>query len=232
MKFYKGFTLAEVLITLGIIGIVAAMTLPALVGNYQKKVTTERIKKAYSEMLNVIKLSEAFNGEIKDWDFHLSTNLKENTRLFNEKYLLPYFKNLNYCDDGHSWKCGMPVSGDGLNYIFNNGVGFSILVHPTNANRKISALIDVNGPQKPNVIGKDVFYYELIDNKFLPYGWNESYTRADLINGIDSTAGKMACRASRDTDTDIEKNNKYNLYMCPALLLMDGWVIKDDYPWK
>ena len=33
----KGFTLAEVLITLGIIGIVAAMTLPALVGRYKKK---------------------------------------------------------------------------------------------------------------------------------------------------------------------------------------------------
>lgn len=31
-----GFTLAEVLITLGVIGIVAAMTLPALVQNYQK----------------------------------------------------------------------------------------------------------------------------------------------------------------------------------------------------
>ncbi len=34
----NGFTLAEVLITLGIIGIVAAMTMPALIANYQKKV--------------------------------------------------------------------------------------------------------------------------------------------------------------------------------------------------
>lgn len=41
MKNY-GFTLAEVLITLGIIGIVAAMTLPAIVSKYQEKVLVER----------------------------------------------------------------------------------------------------------------------------------------------------------------------------------------------
>ena len=34
---FLGFTLAEVLITLGIIGIVAALTIPALIGNYQKQ---------------------------------------------------------------------------------------------------------------------------------------------------------------------------------------------------
>ena len=38
MRTQKGFTLAEVLITLGIIGIVAAMTIPNLIENYQKKV--------------------------------------------------------------------------------------------------------------------------------------------------------------------------------------------------
>ena len=42
---HKAFTMAEVLITLGIIGIVAAMTLPALVAKYQKNVTSNRLKK-------------------------------------------------------------------------------------------------------------------------------------------------------------------------------------------
>ena len=54
----NGFTLAEVLITLGIIGIVAAMTLPALVGKYQKKVTVTRLKKFYSTMQQAIQLAE------------------------------------------------------------------------------------------------------------------------------------------------------------------------------
>lgn len=51
----SGFTLAEVLITLGIIGIVAAMTLPALMQNYQKNVYVNGYKQAFS-MLNTLTL--------------------------------------------------------------------------------------------------------------------------------------------------------------------------------
>ena len=47
---HKAFTMAEVLITLGIIGIVAAMTLPALVAKYQKNVTSNRLKKKYIQL--------------------------------------------------------------------------------------------------------------------------------------------------------------------------------------
>ena len=43
---FRGFTLAEVLITLGIIGIVAAMTIPGLVTNYKVKVLESKFKKA------------------------------------------------------------------------------------------------------------------------------------------------------------------------------------------
>ena len=46
----KAFTLAEVLITLGIIGIVAAMTLPILIGKYQKMQTATQLKKAYKRL--------------------------------------------------------------------------------------------------------------------------------------------------------------------------------------
>ena len=44
----KGFTLAEVLITLGVIGVVAAMTLPTLIQNYKKTVYVNQLKKSYS----------------------------------------------------------------------------------------------------------------------------------------------------------------------------------------
>lgn len=47
---FSGFTLAEVLITLGIISVVAAMTLPSLMNKIQKRDTAARLKKFYSAM--------------------------------------------------------------------------------------------------------------------------------------------------------------------------------------
>ena len=64
----KGFTLAEVLITLGIIGIVAAMTLPALTANYRKQVLVTRMQKFYTVFNQAIKMSELANGELDTWD--------------------------------------------------------------------------------------------------------------------------------------------------------------------
>ena len=78
----KGFTLSEVLITLGIIGIVAAMTIPTLITNYQKKTTATRVKKAYAELLQAIKLSENDNDSMESWTVGNDVSI-ENT----EKYI-------------------------------------------------------------------------------------------------------------------------------------------------
>ena len=51
-KYRHGFTLAEVLITLGIIGIVAAITLFSLVQKYQEKVLIHQLQTAYSLLDN------------------------------------------------------------------------------------------------------------------------------------------------------------------------------------
>ena len=50
----KGFTLAEVLITLGIIGVVAAMTLPTLIEKHQKKVSAVRLEQTYSQLSQAV----------------------------------------------------------------------------------------------------------------------------------------------------------------------------------
>ena len=61
------FTLAEVLITLGIIGVVAAMTLPALIAKHNKNVVETKLKKFYTTMNQAILLSENKNGDKKYW---------------------------------------------------------------------------------------------------------------------------------------------------------------------
>ncbi len=62
-----GFTLAEVLITLGVIGVVAAITMPALIQKYTNHVVETRLKSFYSQVNQAIRLSEAEYGDKKEW---------------------------------------------------------------------------------------------------------------------------------------------------------------------
>src|SRR5574344_1297483 len=65
---HVAFTLAEVLIVLGIIGVVAAMTIPNLMHNYRKSMIETSLKKFYTTVNQAIKLSEIDNGASQDWD--------------------------------------------------------------------------------------------------------------------------------------------------------------------
>ncbi len=58
----KGFTLAEVLITIGIIGVVAALTIPTLIKNYQEKIMVSKVKQVHSQLMNAIQLYVAKNN--------------------------------------------------------------------------------------------------------------------------------------------------------------------------
>ena len=61
------FTLAEVLITLGIIGVVSAMTIPTLIANHRKKVVETKLEKIYSVMNQAINLTNAEYGDVTNW---------------------------------------------------------------------------------------------------------------------------------------------------------------------
>ena len=63
----KAFTLSEVLITLGIIGVVAAITLPNLIANHKKQIIETRLAKFYSTVNQAITQSEVINGDKKYW---------------------------------------------------------------------------------------------------------------------------------------------------------------------
>ena len=86
MKKLNGFTLAEVLITLGVIGVVSALTMPALIKKYQQHVTVTQLKKAYTELNQAVKFAEAEYGDMENWDWDLSS-----IDFFN-KYLSHYIK--------------------------------------------------------------------------------------------------------------------------------------------
>ena len=97
-----GFTLAEVLITLGIIGVVAAMTLPSLVSKYKDKELTTRAKKAYSSINQAVQLYQSKNGTPGDatglWD--VSKTSAEVAQEFSK-----YFNGVRYCKNKQQKGC-------------------------------------------------------------------------------------------------------------------------------
>ena len=82
----KAFTLAEVLITLGIVGIVAAMTIPALIGKHKKIETVTKLKTAYATINNAFKLAVANYGDMRNWDYIDNFDQPEARKAFIDKY--------------------------------------------------------------------------------------------------------------------------------------------------
>ena len=77
------------LITIGVIGIVAAMTFPSIVAKYQKVVTVNQLKKVYSTLLQAIDRSVADHGEVSEWNLgsmsggvNETAGQKKNTLIF------------------------------------------------------------------------------------------------------------------------------------------------------
>lgn len=124
---FIGFTLAEVLITLGIIGIVAAMTLPTLVNNHRKKVLHTQFLKTYSDLNNAAKLFQVYEGQTV---FEYSSKGVSSTDAL--KKFMSYFKgskNGNIQTGSYTEEDEANASG---NVNYKSAIGFS----PKNLNGK------------------------------------------------------------------------------------------------
>ncbi|MBE7709487.1 MAG: type II secretion system protein [Cyanobacteria bacterium SIG32] len=105
-----GFTLAEVLITLAIIGIVAAMTIPTLITEYKEKQTISQLLKVYATLSHAFKMAEAEHGSLETWGLNHTYHSKtdENGNPVNDysamtivaNRIMPYLKVAKVCVDG------------------------------------------------------------------------------------------------------------------------------------
>ena len=125
------FTLAEVLITLGIIGVVAAMTMPTLITKYQKKQTLNQLRKAYAEMSQAIRISESKFGTLETWDFANFETPQERIKYFSENYFFPNIKIIKKCVPASEecWSSN-PLNIDGAalpSTVFNNAKSNAIV---------------------------------------------------------------------------------------------------------
>ena len=236
----KAFTLAEVLIVLGIIGVVTAMTIPNLIKNYQKQVTVNRLKSAYSTLYQALRMSQVDNGNVEQWDQLSEIASYEIQKRFVEKYFLPYMKNVKICENKNECFAEKTYYLDGTEtslvatgqhpvfLVLSNGTTIKIM------SRKgyyiIDIVIDINGKAKPNIYGKDIFLL------LVRY-------RADGLEGYWGPDQKVGELYFQGQGLSIDKLKSTGPYPCSksegsgrgsycgALIMQSGWKIPDDYPW-
>lgn len=172
-----GFTLAEVLITLGIIGIVAALTIPGLITKCKEMQYRVTYKKVYSSLNQAMKYAQEDDGI----DLTLSAKRINGVMRTNNigeifKYISRYYKATTTCFDNNADKCWVCEKGE-AGYIPNgapdwlgcskssyafidaNGVAYYLY-----SNSEFPILIDVNGNRKPNQLGRDRFVMKFGDS--------------------------------------------------------------------
>lgn len=229
IKSILAFTLAEVLIVIGIIGIVAEMTIPTLQKEFQKQITITNLKKQYSSLSQAVKLSESDNGPNENWNWGLSTD--DTVRQSFDTFWAPYLRISKYCssysDCGYAsvspWlKPGGTDYGMTLVYapmrttvMLNDGSlllvkafqSAPVMGDPDVPSRYI--FVDINGPQKPNTLGKDVFEFALDPQRgLMPFG----YAASDVV--VNSNCSKTGYGEA-----------------CAAKIMRNGWSMSSDYPW-
>lgn len=192
MKYKKSngaFTLAEVLITLSVIGVVAAMTIPTLFGYINDLELRAGFRRNYSDLTATTLMIK------KDYDGSLIGNITSLTDL-RDKYA-KYYKIIQSCNNSSADGCwhkanewkemdgtqNAAVTDPGL--VLNNGVllvfenyfssncdstGGTTSAHTTLTNVCGDIMIDVNGSKKPNTIGRDIFYAWILSNSIRAWG--------------------------------------------------------------
>ena len=174
----KGFTLAEVLITLSIIGIVSVLTIPSMVKYYKYKLYASALKKTYSQLVDAAQ--QAMNDELTN-DFFKTTSgsIRNGSRTEGAAYFLKnYFKIARENCGNASPSCvanvytstgGATMTGQKTGWGYcaqnTNGVSFCMSNWPDAGNNgKAQVMVDINGQDPPNITGVDAFVMSILSD--------------------------------------------------------------------
>ena len=213
------FTMAEVLITLGIIGIIAAMTLPNLIGNYKMLTYEVAFKKQYALLQNTMNLLTVDNGTNRCYTYFrqgdTSYQFLTDDCSFFEKELIKKLKLLEYDTDLKNKYLKkdeiLSSGGEAVNtycgydeyvnnaepYISNDGTVFMFY--------KQFIIIDINGEKSPNKWGYDVFFLGWSNhNKYIDASSNLMLT--DEFCSLIEKGGKFPRTILRNQKLNTEKS--------------------------
>ena len=228
------FTLAEILITLGIIGVVASLTLPSVIQNYKKQVTVNQLKKAYSILGQVAQKAFADNGPA---GFEEGAELKaDDVKAFFDTYWLPYFKGVEVYPENIS-----PKLNDNMDYykmangiytfthactkynagriFFSTADGMTYFVYMNNWVNKY----DENG----NLISQDAVYnseqwvYVDVNGTKPP----NTFGKDVFMFNIDFNNGVVRPNSYRSSQATIDNACKTSGMACTSKIMREGWKI-------
>lgn len=233
------------------------MTMPSLVGNYKRIQTVNQLKKAYSEINQAIRISEAKYDTIDSWDFSDFSDAQDRGNYFAQNYIFPNIKVIQSCFPSSN-KCWADdvYSLDGLksnlcqnshtgrnSFITASGYSVYYWLHSTGNGGWF--IIDINGLKGPNMLGKDVFVFIMswgsrgpaaaadtclvYKSGILPYGLH--------CQSLTPSRDELADGSFQFGGTAGGFNCKKGLSSisgggyCAAMIISDGWRMAKDYPW-
>jgi len=230
-----GFTLAEVLITLGIIGVVAAITIPGLVANQRARVLETQFLKSYATLQLVFRQMQADEISLDPIDYPNGTFYKTVMNYLSAPYDCgrggywgkvagnnkgrPCYKNITGNDDT-PYKT-LNGKSDARADFFDDGQialqNGSLLMFENNTSGKIYVSVDLNGyNNRPNRWGYDLFTFQFKEGELLPMGNSKtdypdakqycSLSSGSNINGI--TCAALAQNDPEGYFKDVVKNAK------------------------
>jgi prepilin-type N-terminal cleavage/methylation domain-containing protein len=217
----NGFTLAEVLITLGIIGVVASLTIPTLMQNQQEKATEAKLKKVYSVLSSAYTLAVQENGTPDNWGLTNSNDSTSNENL--ENAIRPYLKFIKDCGT-----TGTGCFSPGITYKALRGVDWGILDEEASVAKFIlsdgtniktwtgggascpgkagdslalqnicgSFMVDINGSKSPNTMGIDTFEFWLTKYGIVPMGTPQEWSSSNWTNFATGTTNNSSFTGS------------------------------------
>lgn len=188
----KAFTLAEVLITLGIIGVVASMTMPALINKMNDRANVTALKKAYTVLSQALMMAKYEYEDYEYWNI-VDYDMNSTTEIYN--YLKPHLKVIKECPNQivGCWKQVKSLKGTNINneagmgdsvynFVLNDGTNISMNIYSSDSDKTLYGVgdntlpafigfwVDVNGNKNPNQIGRDVFLLVLYKKGLQPAG--------------------------------------------------------------
>lgn len=203
MKKKFGFSMAEVLLAIGIAGVVAAITIPTLVVNVTKESNVIAFNKAYDNLqknLTTLQAKKIYRSTLYNSSLNRSNTqtVKATAGSFLSKEYFKISQNCGTQNNSYAYPCFAKkyTSIEGSNvtvfkpsntYSIQTQGGMSIAITPGNSS-PATVYIDVNGPKKPNIGGRDMFMFKIY----------EDFT-VDDINSISSstrTSQKNKCKGN------------------------------------